>query len=302
VLILSHEHPRVNGVSRGVPNRLMDVRLGALTAPRDWHSNMTTSDSSAATGASKATPPIEAWLTPIAIAAAASGVASSLGTAVMYMSYYQHRYHTLPNTPTGRLTVLSYFGVRSFLFCVGWSLLYALSYREWPALRRVTDKVVGMVAVAVLFGTALWVLMNYVIFPSKPQETPFEVMSWLRYIVFIGPPIVWVVRRFSPLAPPRPIFARKPPSPASGRRQIIAGIVITIPALLCLQWLKTDPNAGYLMILGLFIGLGALGVLVIAASLILGGLWTMFGLPGQLLVRLSPFLLVAGGTWFVFMR
>ena len=92
-----------------------------------------TTDARPANGSSVATPPLEAWLTPIAVAALTSGVASCLGTAVMYMSYFQHRYHTLPNTPTGRMTVLTYFGVRTFLYCLGWSLLFALSYREWPA-------------------------------------------------------------------------------------------------------------------------------------------------------------------------
>lgn len=261
-----------------------------------------TTDARPANGSSVATPPLEAWLTPIAVAALTSGVASCLGTAVMYMSYFQHRYHTLPNTPTGRMTVLTYFGVRTFLYCLGWSLLFALSYREWPALRRITDRLAGMLGIGVLFGTSIWVVMNYVIFRSKLQETPIEVISWLGYTVFRGLPIVWAVRRFSPFEPPRPVFVRQAPSPVSGRRQIIAGIVITIPALLCLHWLTTDPSAGYLMILGFFVGLGAVGVLVIATSLVLGGIWTMFGLPGRLLVQLSPYLFVAGGTWFIFNR
>jgi hypothetical protein len=263
---------------------------------------MATSDLRPASDTSRVTPPFEAWLKPIAIATLASGVARWLGSAMMYMSYYQHRYHTQPNTTTGRMTVLSYFGVRLVLYCAAYSLLFVLSYREWPALRRMTDRVAGMVGIGVLFGTAMWVLMKYVIFPSKTQETPIEVIYWLQYALFGGPPIVWGVRRFSPLVPPRPIFVRKPPSPASGWREIVAGIFLTIPALLCLLWLKTDPAAGYLMILGLFVALGAFGVLAIAAGLILGGIWAIFGLPGRMLVRLSPLLLAAGGTWFLIFR
>jgi len=263
---------------------------------------MTTSGSTTSSAASSTAPPIEAWLTSIGVAALTSGVASCLGTAVMYMSYFQHRYHTLPNTPTGRMTVLTYFGVKTFLYCLGWSLLFVLSYREWPALRRITDRLDGMLGIGVLFGTAIWVVMHFIVFRSKLQEAPIEVISWLGYTVFRAVPIVWAVRRFSPLEPPRPVFVRQTPSPVSGRRQIIAGIVITIPALLCLHWLTTDPSAGYLMILGFFIGLGAVGVLVIATSLILSGIWTMFGLPGRLLVQVSPYLLVAGGTWFIFNR
>lgn len=266
---------------------------------------MTTSGSNTSSAASSAAPPIEAWLTSIGVAALTSGVASCLGTAVMYMSYFQHRYHTLPNTPTGRMTVLSYFGVQTFLYCLGWSLLFVLSYREWPVLRRITGSLPGMLGIGVLFGTAIWVVMHYIVvlvYRSKLQETPIEVISWLGYTVFRAIPIVWAVRRFSPLEPRRPVFVRQAPSPMSGWRQIIAGIVITILALLCLHWLTTNPNAGYLMILGFFIGLGAVGVLVVATSLILGGIWTMFGLPGRLWAQLSPYLLVAGGTWFIFNR
>ena len=218
------------------------------------------------------------------------------------MSYFQHRYHTLPNTPTGRMTVLTYFGWRTFLYCLGWSLLFALSYREWPTLRRVTSRLAGLLGLGVLFGTAIWAAMNFVVFRSKFQETPIEVISWLGYTVFRALPIVWAVRRFSPLEPPRPVFVRHAPSPANGWVQIIAGIAITVPALLCIYWLRTDPRAGDLMILAFFIYLGAVGVLVIATSLILSGIWTMFGLPGRLLVQLSPYLVLAGGTWFIFNR
>lgn len=263
---------------------------------------MTTSDSRPVSGSASAAPPLEAWLKPIGVAALTSAVVSCLGAAIMIMSYYRYRWGTMPNTPTGPLTLRSYFGVRPFLYCTGWSLLYVLCYREWPALRRITGKIPGMVSAALLCGTAFWALIHFVISPSKLKWTDFELLFWLRYVLFIGPAIVWAVRRFSPMAPPRPIFARKPPAPASGWRQIVIGVVISVPALLCLIWLKTDPSAGYLMILAFFIGLGAVGVLAIAAGVILGGIWTMFGLPGRTLVSLSPIFLVVVGTLFVFFR
>lgn len=263
---------------------------------------MTTSGSAPLTGVSTAAPPIEAWLKATTIAAITSGVASCFGSAIMYMSYYQHRYHTQPNTLTGPMTLWTYFSVRTFLFCLGWSVLYVLSYREWTTLRRVTDNVAGTVGVAILYGITLWALMHFVLFPSKIGETPMAVIFWLRYVVFTAPPIVWAVGRFSPLAPPRPIFARRPPSPAMGLREIGIGVVTAIPALLVLVWLKTDPSVGYLMILAFFIALGAVGLLAIAAGLVLGGIWTWFGLPGRLIARLSPLLLLAAGIVFVFFR
>ena len=254
-----------------------------------------------ARGSSVAPPPIEAWLTPIVVAAFARDIVSNVGTSMMYIIYYRHRWGTTPNTTDGPMTLTSFFSVRTLLFSIAWSLLFGLSYREWPALRRLTDRAFGLAAVGILFGTLLWALIHFVIFPHKLGETADEVLGWLSYGFLTGLPVVWAVRRFSPLAPSRPIFARTAGSPESGRRQIISGIAIAIPALLCLYWLTT-PGAGFLMILALFVGLGAVGVLAIATSLILGGIWTKFGLPGRLLARLSPLLLAAAGAWSLFMR
>ena len=263
---------------------------------------MTTSDTRPVTAASRTAPPIEAWLTPIAIATLASGFVSCLGQPIMYMSYYMHRWGTMPNTQDGPMRLTSYFGVRPFLFCLAWSLLFALCYRELTVLRRVTDTLLGLIGVAILYGTLAWALIHFVIFPSKLGEAPYSVLFWLRYVLFIGPPIVWAIRRFSPLVPSRPIFERKPPSPVSGRREIIIGVVAAIPAVLCLVWLKTDPSASYLMILAFFIAVGAVGILAIAAGLILGGIWAWFGLPGRLLMQLSPLLVLIVGALFVFYR
>ena len=262
---------------------------------------MTQPDLRPAKGGSATTPPIEAWLTPIGVAAFTSGILSCLATPIMYIIYYRYRWGTTPNTVNGRMTLLSFFSVRAFLFCIAWSLLFALAYREWPALRRLTDRAFGMLGAAILFGTLLWALIHFVIFPHKLGETPYEVLGWLPYVLFTAPLIVWAVRRFSPLAPSRPVFARTAGSPESGRRQIISGIAIAVPALLCVYWVTT-PGAGFLMILALFVGLGAVGVLAIATSLILGGIWTRYGLPGRLFARLSPLLLAAAGAWSIFMR
>ena len=88
-----------------------------------------------AKGTAVVTSPIEAWLTPIVVAAVTSGVVSSLGYPIIIISYYRYRWGTYANTPTGRLTLLSGFGVRTFLFCAAYSVLFGLCYREWPRLR-----------------------------------------------------------------------------------------------------------------------------------------------------------------------
>ncbi|HKN66635.1 MAG TPA: hypothetical protein VJW73_10180 [Gemmatimonadaceae bacterium] len=263
---------------------------------------MTTSDARPTSASSAATPPIEAWLTPIGIAALASGIVSCLGTPMMWMTYYRYRWGTAPHTTSGRMTLTSEFAVRPFLFCIGWSLLFALCYREWPALRRVTDKIFGMIAVTALFGTALWALSHFVIFPHKLGEAAYEVPGWLRFVLFVAPPIVWATRRFSPLAPRRPFWSRHEASPEGGQRQITTGLVLAIAAGLYLALFITHPGTDYSLLLGLLLALGAVLVLGIGTSLILGGIWTRRGWPGRALVRLSPLLLALSGAWYVYVR
>jgi hypothetical protein len=219
----------------------------------------------------------------------------------MVISYYRYHWGTRANTPTGPMTLASGFSLRTFLFCGAYALLFGLAYRTWPALRRATATAAGMTGVAVAYGIALGALIHFVIFPSKIAEMPYEALFWLRYVLFVTPPIVWAVRRFSPLATPRPLFARRPPEPTSGGRLIAIGIVVAIPALLVLYWLTT-PAAGALMILALFVGLGAIAILVIATAIVLGGLWTIFGWPGRLLASLSPILIAAGAVWWYYTR
>jgi hypothetical protein len=270
--------------------------------PQRFAFKMTTSALRPADRTSEAAPPIEAWLAPIGIAALASGVARSLGSAMLIMTYYQMRWHTHPNTPTGPLTLTSSFGVRTFLYSLGWSILFGLCYREWRLLRRATDSIAGMIAVPIVYGTVVWLVMHVVVSRSKVHWNEYELLSWLQYVLFLGPPIVWAVRRFSPLAPSRPVFSSRRALPESGRTQIISGLILATAALLYLRLLVADPPAGYTIITAAVFGLVAIVILGIAASLILGGIWTRFGLPGRTLVRLSPLLIALAGAWFMYVH
>jgi len=263
---------------------------------------MTTSDARAANANSVATPSIDGWLTPIAVAALTSGIVSSVGTSVMYMTYYRYRWGTAARTTNGPMTLTSEFGIRPFLFCIAWSLLFVLCYREWAALRRVTDKAVGMVAVAILYGSALWAVSHFVIFPHRLGEATYEVPGWLRFVFFIGPPIVWATRRFSPLAPRRSFWSREQALPEGGQRQITIRLVLAIAAGLYLALFISHPGNDYSLLLGLLFAVGAVLVLGIATSLILGGIWMRRGWPGRALVRLSPLLLALSGAWYMYVR
>jgi hypothetical protein len=273
-----------------------------IPSPSDWHFKMTMSALRPADRTSEAASPIEAWLTPIGIAALVSGFARSLGSAMRIMTYYQMRWHTHPNTPTGPLTLTSSFGARTFLYALGWSVLFGLCYREWRLLRRATDSIAGMIAVPIVYGTVVWLVMHVVVSRSKVHWNEYELLAWLQYVLFLGPPIVWAVRRFSPLAPSRPVLSRPQVSRESGRKQIISGLILATAALLYLRLLVTSPATGYTIITAAVFGLVAVLILGIAASLILGGIWTRFGLPGRSLVRLSPLLLAVTGAWYMYVR
>jgi hypothetical protein len=78
----------------------------------------------------------------------------------------------------------------------------------------------------------------------------------------------------------------------AGRLQVVFGFVLVVPSVFFLHWLVTSPDAGYLMILGAMLGLGALLASIVGVTLIIGGLWTAYELPGRRWAHVIP--LVAG--------
>jgi hypothetical protein len=88
-----------------------------------------------------------------------------------------------------------------------------------------------------------------------------------------------------------PQYVKRTPYQA-GRLQVVFGFVLVVPSVFFLHWLVTSPDAGYLMILGAMLGLGALLASIVGVTLIIGGLWTAYELPGRRWAHVIP--LVAG--------
>lgn len=78
----------------------------------------------------------------------------------------------------------------------------------------------------------------------------------------------------------------------AGKLEVIIGVMLLIPSVYFLRWLVTSPDAGYLMIFGAMLGLGALLASVVGVTLMIGGLWTAYELPGRRWAHVVP--LVAG--------
>jgi hypothetical protein len=78
----------------------------------------------------------------------------------------------------------------------------------------------------------------------------------------------------------------------AGRLEVIIGVMLLVPSVYVLRWLTTSRDARYLMIIGVLLALGALLAAVVGVTLIVGGLWTAYELPGRRRAHVVP--LVAG--------
>lgn len=87
----------------------------------------------------------------------------------------------------------------------------------------------------------------------------------------------------------------------AGWRQIVAAFAIIIPSAICMQLVATNARAG--MALGSLILLGAIvAVALIGVGVMLGGILTLLGWPGQWVARLAPLLLGAAAVFLIFAR
>jgi hypothetical protein len=81
----------------------------------------------------------------------------------------------------------------------GWATAYGVLYQRWPALRRLTATPAGLAACAVVLGMFVMLAMNRLVVPlsfARPTP-PFTQVWWvllLGHPVFVGLPIVWIVR------------------------------------------------------------------------------------------------------------
>ncbi len=101
------------------------------------------------------------------------------------------------------LGLAMHFGV-----ALGWTAVYATLYAHWGRLRRLTRSGPGVLAAAVCFGPAIWLMMNQVIVPAT-QARPMAMGTWqwwmmvAAHIVIIALPMTSFIRDGEPASTTR---------------------------------------------------------------------------------------------------
>src|SRR3954468_12591198 len=115
---------------------------------------------------------IEPWLCSVLVAGLAGGAADCLGAALLYNVYL--RTYSVIHPPLwgsrpipGLATFLS---TRPFVFAMGWAVCFAIIYGMQDSVRRRMRSMDGVVAVAVVFGTVMWLVMRMVIVRGNLEE------------------------------------------------------------------------------------------------------------------------------------
>lgn len=82
---------------------------------------------------------------------------------------------------------------------LGWSAVFLALYLAWPRLRRALASPRGVLAVAALYGPAIWLVMSLAVIPLLGGRPPAFVFRWwvqlVGHIPFVAVPIVAMISR-----------------------------------------------------------------------------------------------------------
>jgi len=82
---------------------------------------------------------------------------------------------------------------------LGWSAVFLALYLSWPRLRRALASLGGVIAVAAVYGPAIWLVMSIAVIPLLTGRPPaFGFRWWVQlvgHIPFVGLPIVAMIGR-----------------------------------------------------------------------------------------------------------
>src|SRR5882757_4119552 len=81
---------------------------------------------------------------------------------------------------------------------LGWSAVFLALYLSWPRLRRALASRRGVIAVAALYGPAIWLVMSLAISLLVRRSPAFGFRWWVQlvgHIPFVAVPIVAMISR-----------------------------------------------------------------------------------------------------------
>jgi hypothetical protein len=91
-----------------------------------------------------------------------------------------------------------------------WSTVFVATAWAWPALRRTIRTRGGALAVAAVYGPAIWLIMSLAVIPLATGRPPrFGFRWWVQlvaHVPFVTLPLVFMTRRVlgGPVSPKRP--------------------------------------------------------------------------------------------------
>ena len=143
---------------------------------------------------------IEPWLQPVVIAGLLGGAADCLGAALLY-NVYLRGYSAIHPPLWGTRPIpglATFFSTRAFVFAMGWAVFFATVYGMHDAIRRRSNSAGGLGAVALVFGTVMWLVMRTVVNRGNLEEPALSIIGWLTYVICVTPAIIWTIRRWAP--------------------------------------------------------------------------------------------------------
>ena len=175
----------------------------------------------------------------------------------------------------------------SVRFCVAHAIAaeaFMIAHPRVPTVRRRLEGEKGTLVVGAALGTVMWVILRALMPISGPVPAGVTLASWLTMALFSGPLIVWVARQFV-------ASGNTDHSAQEARREIGRGLAVILSAVFVLIWAFGTEEGGRLGILVAFVGLGAIAVIVVGTSMLLGGIWKARGRTNQRWARATPYLI-----------
>lgn len=104
----------------------------------------------------------------------------------------------LPALTGGATAVAAGLGLH-MMVALAWSALFVIAGRAWPALRQAIRTPGGALAVAAVYGPAIWLVMSLMVIPIATGRPPRLGLRWWvqvgAHIPFVSIPLVFTARR-----------------------------------------------------------------------------------------------------------
>ena len=138
---------------------------------------------------------IEPWVRPVLTAGLLGGAADCVGAALLY-NVYLRAYSAMYPPVLGSRPIpgfAAFFSTRAFVFAMGWAVLFAIVYAMQDPIRRRVKSFPGFAAVALAFGTVMWLVMRSVLVRGNLEEPALSIIGWLTYVLWVAPAIIWSI-------------------------------------------------------------------------------------------------------------